>query len=61
MLVPMPRGILATVTARFATDRPADRDDPREVLLKAYADEPFVHVLPEGQWPHTAATSGTDS
>jgi N-acetyl-gamma-glutamyl-phosphate reductase len=61
MLVPMPRGILATVTARFATDRPADRDDPREVLLKAYADEPFVHVLPEGQWPHTAATSGSNS
>jgi N-acetyl-gamma-glutamyl-phosphate reductase len=56
MLVPMPRGILATVTARFAKD-----GDPREVLQRAYADEPFVHVLPEGQWPHTAATSGSNS
>jgi len=56
MLVPMPRGILATVTARFA--KPGD---PREVLRRAYADEPFVHVLPEGQWPHTAATSGSNS
>jgi N-acetyl-gamma-glutamyl-phosphate reductase len=56
MLVPMPRGILATVTARFAR-----AGDPREVLQRAYADEPFVHVLPEGQWPHTAATSGSNS
>jgi N-acetyl-gamma-glutamyl-phosphate reductase len=56
MLVPMPRGILATVTARFARD-----GDPREVLQRAYADEPFVHVLPEGAWPHTAATSGSNS
>ena len=22
---------------------------------RQYADEPFVHVLPEGRWPHTAA------
>jgi N-acetyl-gamma-glutamyl-phosphate reductase len=56
MLVPMPRGILATVTARFAGE-----GDPREVLQRAYADEPFVHVLPEGAWPHTAATSGSNS
>jgi N-acetyl-gamma-glutamyl-phosphate reductase len=56
MLVPMPRGILATVTAKFAKD-----GDPRDALRRAYADEPFVHVLPEGQWPHTAATSGSNS
>ncbi|MEV6844132.1 N-acetyl-gamma-glutamyl-phosphate reductase [Actinoplanes sp. NPDC051411] len=61
MLVPMPRGILATVTARFSPDRFAEEGDPREVLQRAYADEPFVHVLPEGQWPHTAATSGSNS
>jgi N-acetyl-gamma-glutamyl-phosphate reductase len=59
VLAPMPRGILATVTARFASGG-AD-GDPREVLQAAYADEPFVHVLPEGQWPHTAATSGSNS
>jgi len=56
VLAPMPRGILATVTARPSSDR-----DPREVLAAAYADEPFVHVLPEGRWPHTAATFGSNS
>jgi N-acetyl-gamma-glutamyl-phosphate reductase len=52
----MPRGILASVTARFR-----GAGDPRQVLIDAYADEPFVHVLPAGQWPHTAATSGSNS
>lgn len=56
VLAPMPRGILATVTAR-----PLSGQDPREVLRNAYADEPFVHVLPEGTWPHTAATAGSNS
>ena len=56
VLAPMPRGILATVTAAPVTDR-----DPRAVLAEAYADEPFVHVLPEGRWPHTAATLGSNS
>ncbi|MCU7729006.1 N-acetyl-gamma-glutamyl-phosphate reductase [Actinoplanes sp. KI2] len=56
VLAPMPRGILATVTARFRRD-----GDPREVLAQAYANEAFVHVLPEGQWPHTAATAGSNS
>ncbi|MEV8505914.1 N-acetyl-gamma-glutamyl-phosphate reductase [Actinoplanes sp. NPDC051475] len=56
VLAPMPRGILATVTAR-----PIGRTHPREVLQAAYADEPFVHVLPEGAWPHTAATLGSNS
>jgi N-acetyl-gamma-glutamyl-phosphate reductase len=55
VLAPMPRGILATVTA-VATGR-----DPRAVLQSAYAAEPFVHVLPEGTWPHTAATAGSNS
>jgi N-acetyl-gamma-glutamyl-phosphate reductase len=56
VLAPMPRGILATVTAR-----PLTSGDPRRVLAEAYADEPFVHVLPEGRWPHTAATLGSGS
>jgi N-acetyl-gamma-glutamyl-phosphate reductase len=53
VLAPMPRGILATVTAR-----PTGTGDPRGVLAAAYADEPFVRVLPAGSWPHTAATAG---
>ncbi|MFU8853982.1 N-acetyl-gamma-glutamyl-phosphate reductase [Micromonospora sp. SL1-18] len=56
LLAPMPRGILATVTAV-----PTGDADPREVLAAAYADAPFVHVLPEGAWPHTAATAGSNS
>lgn len=56
VLAPMPRGILATVTVRPLSDQ-----NPREVLRQAYADEPFVHVLPEGSWPHTAATFGSNS
>ena len=31
------------------------------MLHDAYADEPFVHVLPPGQQPHTAATAGSNS
>ena len=56
ILAPMPRGILATVTARFTKQA-----DPRDVLAAAYQDEPFVHVLPAGSWPHTAATAGSNS
>ncbi|MFI7220002.1 N-acetyl-gamma-glutamyl-phosphate reductase [Micromonospora maritima] len=56
VLAPMPRGILATVTAL-----PTGDADPRAVLAAAYADAPFVHVLPEGAWPHTAATAGSNS
>jgi N-acetyl-gamma-glutamyl-phosphate reductase len=65
LLAPMPRGILATCTARLATQAagPAATDpdpdpDPRAVLAEAYAGEPFVRVLPAGQWPSTAATLG---
>ncbi|MDP3711900.1 MAG: N-acetyl-gamma-glutamyl-phosphate reductase [Mycobacteriales bacterium] len=57
VLAPMPRGILATCTARTT----ASEDDLREALVDAYADEPLVHVLPQGRWPHTAATIGSAS
>ncbi|HZN74083.1 MAG TPA: N-acetyl-gamma-glutamyl-phosphate reductase [Micromonosporaceae bacterium] len=56
VLAPMPRGILATVTARRV-----GAESPADVLARAYADEPFVHVLPEGSWPHTAATLGANT
>jgi N-acetyl-gamma-glutamyl-phosphate reductase len=60
VLAPMPRGILATVTARPA--RPGiDTDTVRQVLAEAYGSEPFVHLLPDGRWPHTAATLGSNS
>lgn len=60
VLAPMPRGILATVTARPARSG-VDADAVREVLASAYEGEPFVHLLPDGRWPHTAATLGSNS
>ena len=58
-LAPMPRGILASVSARPAKGVTAA--DVRSVLAAQYADEPFVHLLAEGVWPHTAAVSGSNS
>jgi N-acetyl-gamma-glutamyl-phosphate reductase len=60
MLVPMPRGILATVTAVPTQDGVTDQD-VRTVLGEAYAGEPFVRVLPAGVWPRTAATLGSNA
>jgi N-acetyl-gamma-glutamyl-phosphate reductase len=57
VLAPMPRGILATCTARTS----ATEAQLRETLRARYDDEPFVHVLPDGAWPHTAATAGSNS
>jgi N-acetyl-gamma-glutamyl-phosphate reductase len=28
---------------------------------KAYADEPFVHLLPPGQWPQTKSVLGSNA
>ena len=80
LLAPMPRGILATCTARLAPvpdapvpDAPAAGASPapprgtaapgapREALASAYASEPFIHVLPEGRWPSTASTAGSNA
>jgi N-acetyl-gamma-glutamyl-phosphate reductase len=56
-LAPMPRGILATCTARST----APLADLRAALTGAYHTEPFVHVLPEGRWPATGATLGSNA
>jgi len=62
-LAPMPRGILATSTARLAPAAAA-AGSPASVLRAAFADaygaSPFVHLLPEGQWPVTAAVYGSN-
>src|SRR3954449_6740544 len=58
-LVPMSRGILATCSAPLAPG--ADAQQARAAYEKAYADEPFVHLLPEGQWPTTAAVLGANT
>jgi len=58
VLAPMPRGILATCTARL-TPRPGTAP-LRDALAEAYAGEPFICVLPEGRWPTTAAAAGSN-
>jgi len=56
VLVPMPRGILATCSAPLAGGVTAG--EVREAYLKAYDAEPFVRLLPEGEWPQTKAVHG---
>jgi N-acetyl-gamma-glutamyl-phosphate reductase len=59
LLVPMPRGIRATCSAPLAGALSAD--EAYELYRKAYADEPFVHVLPQGQWPQTKSVYGSNA
>ncbi|WP_253258350.1 N-acetyl-gamma-glutamyl-phosphate reductase [Pseudonocardia sp. N23] len=60
ILAPLPRGILASCSAPLAGDVAGAADAVREAYEKAYADEPFVHLLPAGQWPTTGATLGSN-
>ncbi|WP_345497107.1 N-acetyl-gamma-glutamyl-phosphate reductase [Nocardia callitridis] len=57
VLAPMPRGILATCTAPTTVDSA----QARAVYEKAYADEPFVHLLPEGVLPQTGSVVGSNA
>ncbi len=57
VLAPMPRGILATCTAPVKVDAA----EARAVYEKAYADEPFVHLLPEGMLPQTGSVLGSNA
>jgi N-acetyl-gamma-glutamyl-phosphate reductase len=57
-LAPMSRGILTTATARVKPGVGAE--DLRRAWAEAYDDEPFVHLLPEGQWPTTKSVQGSN-
>jgi N-acetyl-gamma-glutamyl-phosphate reductase len=57
VLAPMPRGILATCTARLSEG--VEEADLRDALK--YGGEPFVHLLPSGQWPVTKDTAGSNA
>lgn len=59
MLVPMARGILATSTARIKNG--ATTAQIEAAFEAAYADEPFVHLLPAGTFPRTADTLGANT
>lgn len=57
-LAPMSRGILTTATARVAPGTTAAQ--LREAWEAAYDDEPFVTLLPSGQWPATKSVLGSN-
>ena len=59
ILVPMSRGILATSTAKLAPGVRAA--DVRSAWETAYAHEPFVHLLPEGEFPRSGDTTGANT
>jgi N-acetyl-gamma-glutamyl-phosphate reductase len=59
-LAPMARGILATCTARLEAPATGAGARLRDALAGAYGPEPFVHLLPEGRWPATGATLGSN-
>jgi len=59
VLAPMPRGILATCTARLSIPG-TGTPELRAALAAAYAAEPFACVLPEGRWPATASVAGSN-
>jgi N-acetyl-gamma-glutamyl-phosphate reductase len=56
-LVPMSRGIHATLFARLKNGG----TDLQEIFEEAYAQEPFVDVLPAGVYPQTRSVRGTNT
>ncbi|MFD1497603.1 N-acetyl-gamma-glutamyl-phosphate reductase, partial [Streptosporangium lutulentum] len=59
MLAPMSRGILATCTAPARAE--LTPQTLRETYEAATKDEPFLRLLPQGQWPATSMTLGANT
>jgi N-acetyl-gamma-glutamyl-phosphate reductase len=59
VLVPMTRGILAVLTAPVADG--LTEDTLLEAFHRDYADEQFVQVLPDGQFPSTGQVAGANT
>lgn len=58
VLAPLPRGILATITAPLKGG--VDKRSVAQAFREFYADEPFCLVLPEGQQPQTQNVVGSN-
>ncbi|MBE3596560.1 MAG: N-acetyl-gamma-glutamyl-phosphate reductase [Hydrogenibacillus sp.] len=59
-LVPMTRGILMTVYARWIGGAVPDTEGLLELYRRQYADAPFIRVLPAGRQPATKGVYGTN-
>ena len=59
VLAPMPRGILATVTAKLTQQSSAEQI--REIYQTFYSGSKFVRLLPVGSMPMTSAVLGTNN
>jgi len=59
VLAPMSRGILVTASAPLTPG--TDAATVRSAYASAFAEEPFIHLLPDGQWPQTKAVLGANS
>ncbi len=57
-LGPFDRGIVSTIHVDLASG--FTEADARRLLEDAYANEPFVRVLPSGQWPSVASVARTN-
>jgi len=58
ILAPMPRGILATITAKLTAAMTTEQ--AHQLYSKHYANEFFVDLLPAGQMPKTSAVTGSN-
>jgi N-acetyl-gamma-glutamyl-phosphate reductase len=59
ILAPMPRGILATVTAKISSA--TNYSALRKAYESAYSDETFVTLLSEGEMPKTSSVLGSNA
>lgn len=57
-LVPMIRGILATIYIELVPG--VEEGDLLACWEERYANEEFIHILPEGIWPQTKFASGSN-
>ena len=58
ILAPMPRGILATITAKMM--KKMSTEEVHALYTKYFADSQFVTVLPVGSMPKTASLTGSN-
>jgi len=58
ILAPMPRGILATVTAKLTKE--LSQSSLRSLFEDRYRNEQFVTLLPQGQLPRTSSVLGSN-